>query len=750
MLNLELATTERDPSVRTHIVLAQKHSSSAIFFGRHPSSQDFHSLSPTSPPKGKFIVLVEHQTTTTTDFITEDLDPHIKVYKVFSSLVKEDAIQAVTTICQIIKPIANILISESVLKALILPMPKSAREAPTIIISYLMMQADKIESDEWKTLATVLLDSRLLVYHSCALNNINIMKNLIENGANPLAIDPDTLDTLVHAAVKHGNQLLVELLGMIQPILPTATLIEHINRVNKDPSTSPQHLKKLRKKISGSHLLRKTSGLIQQQSRSRLLSLTQLEPRTRRISLPSASSKPSKLSFRKSLSSDPDLTVPGKVVLDGADDAGVTALMLACGQGDTLSVLYLLLYGANPNIKDPARGNTALHVAAYCGCTNIVKLLLAFNANIDALNANAKTPLDLAQEMNETECFHLMKKVKDLQDKTQQHKASEFGNRGLEESSTHDPDEDKVKSKLHVHRGVLNLSDSASSHILSLDGGGSRCVSLAYLLYALEHRMRTLCGDSSISIGGYFNWITATSMSSILAMHVALQASASALELMKIAITSIDKLQTDPNSYDSYLKQVFGDSALIESIQERNILLMTANASSKPLKLGHITNYRLQQGKGWKIYDAIRACSATTSYMINGEQYSDGSVFAMNPTLYALNDTEIYNSGHDPTLVLSLGCNSLPVATSPSTATPSNRAQPTAADEAVSLSQDWCTSNKVQFYRLSPPVPASVGYTAIYEADLISMLFETFLYCLESYETVDNIAQVLLTNLGHN
>lgn len=53
----------------------------------------------------------------------------------------------------------------------------------------------------------------------------------------------------------------------------------------------------------------------------------------------------------------------------------------------------LLLHGANPNIPGgPGQNQTPLHDAAFLNKSSIVKLLLAHGADVNARNADGKTP----------------------------------------------------------------------------------------------------------------------------------------------------------------------------------------------------------------------------------------------------------------------------------------------------------------------------------------------------------------------
>jgi ankyrin repeat protein len=71
--------------------------------------------------------------------------------------------------------------------------------------------------------------------------------------------------------------------------------------------------------------------------------------------------------------------------------------MIAVARGKTASetIEYLLSEGANID-KPASNGSTALHLAAYWGYQDIVKILVERGAALDAKNKRGLTPLDQA------------------------------------------------------------------------------------------------------------------------------------------------------------------------------------------------------------------------------------------------------------------------------------------------------------------------------------------------------------------
>ncbi|XP_062439358.1 ankyrin repeat domain-containing protein 26 [Rhea pennata] len=143
--------------------------------------------------------------------------------------------------------------------------------------------------------------------------------------------------------------------------------------------------------------------------------------------------------------------------IDGRDKAKRTPLHLACANGHTEVVSYLvenkcklnlcdsddrsplmkavqcqqeqcvailLAHGANPNLAD-ANGNTALHLAAIAPSTSLAGQLLEHNAHIDGRNEEGCTPLALAvTEHHEEMVEFLLRKGADVHARDQSERTS--------------------------------------------------------------------------------------------------------------------------------------------------------------------------------------------------------------------------------------------------------------------------------------------------------------------------------------
>lgn len=62
------------------------------------------------------------------------------------------------------------------------------------------------------------------------------------------------------------------------------------------------------------------------------------------------------------------------------------------------TTLRLLSLGANPNYKHPDKKNSSLHMAAKCGQSSQIELLIVYGADAAATDEDGKTPVDYAKE----------------------------------------------------------------------------------------------------------------------------------------------------------------------------------------------------------------------------------------------------------------------------------------------------------------------------------------------------------------
>ncbi len=96
------------------------------------------------------------------------------------------------------------------------------------------------------------------------------------------------------------------------------------------------------------------------------------------------------------------------------DKLGFTPLAVAAGENRPTIIRCLLRAGANPNHRIPGDQNgTALHLACSWGNTGAVRALLeCSNTNVDARDADGKTPLSYAIESRNAKLIKYLKRHK--------------------------------------------------------------------------------------------------------------------------------------------------------------------------------------------------------------------------------------------------------------------------------------------------------------------------------------------------
>ena len=107
--------------------------------------------------------------------------------------------------------------------------------------------------------------------------------------------------------------------------------------------------------------------------------------------------------------------------MDRPDNNGLTMLMWASAYGQVPTVQLLLNHGVNVNVTGKENGDTihddvcddvtifaetALHLAASCGCHELVTLLVRSGSTVDAEDENLSTPLMLASLGGHPHCVH--------------------------------------------------------------------------------------------------------------------------------------------------------------------------------------------------------------------------------------------------------------------------------------------------------------------------------------------------------
>ena len=465
--------------------------------------------------------------------------------------------------------------------------------------------------------------------------------------------------------------------------------------------------------------------------------------------------------------------------------------MLAVRKNCVRSVHYLLVDGADPNYQDLVKGMTALHIAAVLCNVSIIKLLLAFDADLTLTDGEGKTPVDIAKEREgdgTEECVAVMENVMQLRGKTCYSTSlemilEEYNDDNVPISKVnyyHDPkmddcDEkasesnDQVQSKLLNHDLSYPLDEVT---LLSLDGGGSRGAIVSYMLYHIEQRMRKLANNPDLQIRHYFNWYAGTSVGSLLALCMS-HNNCDTHYLMRTIVHNRHHALAGKRLYDGPTQDYFAQKLIgnhnIRDVTDPKVLITTTLAEKDPPQLIRITNYREDPGNGrqWKAWEAGRASGAAPLFFPSFEgKYVDGGVLAINPTEHALHDIHVYD-GRKVGLILSLGTGEMELETNESidlikprlthflsdiqnnlkflkgltsilTANVSN------TDDTVSHSKSWCESQGGVYHRLSPPISQRIPLDETSDDAFVLMFYEAYLHLLIIDEEITSIARSLI------
>ena len=82
----------------------------------------------------------------------------------------------------------------------------------------------------------------------------------------------------------------------------------------------------------------------------------------------------------------------------------------AAEAGNREVVLRHLAAGTEVDTRDERYGASSLHWATWCGHPDIVELILAARANVNAVNFDGETPLDCATNFSQNEIAALLRK----------------------------------------------------------------------------------------------------------------------------------------------------------------------------------------------------------------------------------------------------------------------------------------------------------------------------------------------------
>jgi hypothetical protein len=171
--------------------------------------------------KRKYYLLIE----------IEDVRGDVFVYKLYSSNHKQIVEDALQEVLATLTPIATIPLTCTLLKALVLPRPKSITELHPVVSKYVIGTAPKGEK-EWGELLGSASNEKPLKHHIRQENAIGLLKS--SKGHDLILGDPITGTTLLQLAVEDGHCRLRETLEHLTNVLTPEDFHSYINRCNKD------------------------------------------------------------------------------------------------------------------------------------------------------------------------------------------------------------------------------------------------------------------------------------------------------------------------------------------------------------------------------------------------------------------------------------------------------------------------------------------------------------------------------------
>jgi ankyrin repeat protein len=81
----------------------------------------------------------------------------------------------------------------------------------------------------------------------------------------------------------------------------------------------------------------------------------------------------------------------------------------AAEAGNREVVLRQLVAETDADTRDERYGASSLHWAAWCGHPDIVELIIAARANVNAINFDGETPLDCAKNFSQNEIAAILR-----------------------------------------------------------------------------------------------------------------------------------------------------------------------------------------------------------------------------------------------------------------------------------------------------------------------------------------------------
>lgn len=368
--------------------------------------------------------------------------------------------------------------------------------------------------------------------------------------------------------------------------------------------------------------------------------------------------------------------------------------------------------------------NTPLHLAAQVGDIDAAKALIAFGADIDALNINHATPLDIAcnddtrdflffvgsesgdcvrqrldnfkqlpppttvpVSLDDGVDWRELSQSTDLTSLTSSIPAATMDNysawlRWREKQKTLQEQKKRRSScrRRGHHSAAPPVFKAREGHrVLCLDGGGMRGLILIEVLSFITQ-------TTGRKITDLFEWIVATSTGAIVALALA-YADLNVQQVRQLYFEMKEKVFgtarfgycCDTEAKEELLKKVFGDKRMLPLDNGPKILISTVDKTTDKLELNWFNNFREDDKTlyGRPLWEVARATAAAPGFFsplkqccIDGRvrEFIDGGLRANNPSESGLTIIQDYlrqcsESGAEHrrvSLVVSIGCGDFP------------------------------------------------------------------------------------------
>jgi calcium-independent phospholipase A2 len=441
--------------------------------------------------------------------------------------------------------------------------------------------------------------------------------------------------------------------------------------------------------------------------------------------------------------------------LDAVNSEGQTPFQIAGNAGKLVCALGLLVAGADANL--------ALRVAIEKNNMHLVKMAIVFGATVEKMN---------------TTLLHL----------ADQHKEER-----LTELCANDP----VPYTEPDDKPVMKRS---GNRVLCLDGGGIRGLVLIQMLKAIEKEVGK-------PIKECFDWISGTSTGGILALAIlhgkSMRYCLGAYLTLKDDVFEKQKPPYDATPLEKFLKEVFGEQAILSQYTSPRIIVTSVLADRWPTKLHMFRNYKapktlhfisndvyrrdkegnwILENKDdedeclkWEVqplWRIARASSAAPYYFPEFDRFLDGGLIANNPTMDTLADIQELKdelddkekSSMDISVVVSLGTGRCLEKDFNVTNITTNRglvdliSLVIGAVDLVKILSDKatepngrvverayavCRSLGVPYYRLCPCLSQNVRLDCTDDVKLVDMLFDTHCHLFSNQVRLQNLAKRL-------